>query len=105
MQGRPQILRRLGGVGGMPSNRRKYIGELLGQLDRAHAAGEIGADADDFGNAGRLGPRDYFRQLHRKIGISEMGVGVIEYRHNNASTLPAGPAAFKALKSETRNPK
>jgi hypothetical protein len=34
-----------------------------------------------------------------------MGVGVIEHWHNSARSIAARPAAFKALKSETRNPK
>src|ERR1039458_8851339 len=105
MQSGPQVLRRFGGVGGMPPHRGEDIGEFLRQLDGAHAAGEVRADADDFGDARRLGSGDHLRQLLGKLWISEMGVGVIEHRHNSAARLPAHPAPLKALKSEIRRPK
>ena len=65
----------------MPADDRKHGGELFGQFDSPSAALEIGADADDTGNARRFGPGDHVRQLICEIGIIEMRVRIEKERH------------------------
>src|SRR5882724_8181387 len=76
-----QIIGRFGGVGGVPADGGEDGGELIGELDGAGAAFEVGADGDDFFDAGGLGAFDDLREIGGVIRIIQVGVGVVKDRH------------------------
>ena len=77
----PEITGRSVHVARMPADDREDIGKLFGELNCPLAAFEIGADADDFGDARCPGPGDDFWQFVGEIGVIEMGVGVVKCWH------------------------
>ena len=65
----PEIAGRSARVARMPADDREDVGKLFGELNRPLAAFEVGADADDFSDARRLGPGDDIRQFVGEIGV------------------------------------
>src|SRR5437660_615625 len=89
-QGGPQIIGRLINMGGVPTDCREYIWELLAQLDRAPAALQICADGDNLRNARGVSTLDYPGQILRKVREIEMGVGIVKMSHHAHVTFPFG---------------
>ena len=82
-EGRAKVVRRFHRVRRMPSDDREDIWPLLSQGDRAFAAFDIGADANDLLNAGGFGSANHVKKIRRKIGVIKMSVSVVEGRHRN----------------------
>jgi len=61
----------------------KTPGNCSASLDGAGAALEVGADADDFGDASSLGALDDLGEFSHKVGVIEMCVSVVKSWHNN----------------------
>ena len=80
-QRRPQILRRFEGVRRMPARNGEHFLESFGERDRAPAALQVRADAEDALDARGARPVQKLGEVRRKLRVIEMGVGVEERRH------------------------
>ena len=67
----------------MPADDGEDIWPLLSQGNRALAAFDIGADADDLLDVGGFGSPNHIKKIRRKIRVIKMSVGVVEGRHRN----------------------
>jgi len=65
----------------MPADNGENVRVLLGNFQGAVTAIEVGSDADDFGNSGGGGALDDLWEFVGEIGVIEVGVGVVEWRH------------------------
>ena len=87
----------------MPADGGKHGGMLLAKPDRAAAALEIGADADDPGDAGRLCAFEHLGQIGGKIRVIQVRVSVVENGHGLAGGFSVrGPSLKRPGK--VRNP-
>src|SRR3954468_15945887 len=73
----------------MPADDRIHVGKPFRKLNRAPAALEVGANADNLGYPGIVRPRDNLRQLLGEIRIIKMRVSIVKTRHVIFSTAPS----------------
>ena len=66
----------------MPAHHGEDIWELFGEFDGSMAAFQVRPDTNDFGDARRIRPGHYLREIIREIRIFKMRVRIEEdWRH------------------------
>src|SRR5947207_264311 len=80
-QGGAQVAGSLAGMRWVPTDHCEDIRKPFGEPDRSFAALQVGADADDPGNARRLRSRNNLCEFLGELWVIQMSVGVVEGNH------------------------